>query len=199
MLLLKRPSDERIRRFLSQVEGSPFSYVAVGATRGASPKGYTVDHNRICLGSGAVVFARAVAAIRRWEMFRLGWVRLCWPETPITEGSTVAIVSQQWGFWTLNASRVIYRIEEEGPPRRFGFAYGTLGDHVESGEERFLVEWQRDDDAVWYDLLAFSRPNHWLVAGARPLARGLQRRFAADSLRAMRLAVEQDAPLTLTP
>ena len=41
------------------------------------------------------------------------------------------------GMWTLNAARVVFVIDEPG---RFGFAYGTLPRHVESGEERFLVE-----------------------------------------------------------
>ncbi len=52
---------------------------------------------------------------------------------------------------------------------RFGFAYGTLPGHVESGEERFLVEWDRGDDAVWYDILAFSRPNHVLTRLGYPV------------------------------
>ena len=42
--------------------------------------------------------------------------------------------------------------------KRFGFAYGTLREHAESGEERFTVEWSRDDDRVWYDILAFFAP-----------------------------------------
>jgi len=69
--------------------------------------------------------------------------------------------------------------------KRFGFAYGTLADHMESGEERFTVEWRRDDDSVWYDLLAFSRPRHPLARLGLRLSRALQRRFARDSLRAM--------------
>ena len=28
----------------------------------------------------------------------------------------------------------------------------TLPGHVESGEERFLTEWDRSDDAVWFDI-----------------------------------------------
>ena len=37
--------------------------------------------------------------------------------------------------------------------RKFGFAYGTLPDHAATGEERFLIEWNQDDDSVWYDIL----------------------------------------------
>jgi uncharacterized protein (UPF0548 family) len=47
------------------------------------------------------------------------------------------------------------------------------------------VEWRREDDSVFYDLYAFSRPNHFLAKLGYPLARRLQRRFARDSLQAM--------------
>ena len=43
----------------------------------------------------------------------------------------------------MNAGRVVYLVDEDGPVPRFGFAYGTLPGHAESGEERFLVEWDR--------------------------------------------------------
>lgn len=80
-------------------------------------------------------------------------------------------------------------MDEAGPPRRFGFAYGTLPGHVESGEERFVVEWREDDDSVWYDILAFSRPRHLAARAGYPLARGLQARFRRDSAAAMVRAV----------
>jgi uncharacterized protein (UPF0548 family) len=71
---------------------------------------------------------------------------------------------------------------------KFGFAYGTLAEHAERGEERFLVEWHQDDDTVWYDLLAFSKPGPMARVGY-PLARRLQKRFARDSKEAMKRAV----------
>jgi uncharacterized protein (UPF0548 family) len=88
-------------------------------------------------------------------------------------------------MWTLNACRIVHVVDE---PRRFGFAYGTLPDHVESGEERFIVEWNQDDDTVWYDILAFSRPNHFLTRLGYPLVRRLQKRFARDSAGTMKKA-----------
>jgi uncharacterized protein (UPF0548 family) len=57
----------------------------------------------------------------------------------------------------------VYVIDEEGPVKRFGFAYGALAEHEESGEERFTIEWNRDDDKVWYYILAFSRPRQMLA------------------------------------
>jgi hypothetical protein len=67
------------------------------------------------------------------------------------------------------------------PIKRFGFAYGTLAEHAESGEERFTVEWHGEDDTVWYDVLAFSRPRQVLARLGYPLSRLLQKRFAEGS------------------
>jgi uncharacterized protein (UPF0548 family) len=78
---------------------------------------------------------------------------------------------------------------------RFGFAYGTLPDHAERGEERFTVEWHHHDDTVWYDILAFSRPNQFLSGLAYPLVRQLQKRFARDSRAVMHRAVNREAQL----
>jgi len=169
-----------------------FSYSPAGLTealpgRGV-PSGFVLDHNRIRLGVGLSTFERARAAVERWEMFHLGWVHLCWPSAPIAAHTTVAVLVRRLGAWLSNACRIVYTIEETGDLHRFGFGYGTLPDHVESGEERFIVEWNRSDDSVWYDLLAVSRPNHVLARLGYPYARRLQHRFAADSLRAMQRA-----------
>jgi uncharacterized protein (UPF0548 family) len=103
-------------------------------------------------------------------------------------GTTVAVQAHTFGFWSLSACRIVYLIRDEGPIERFGFAYGTLPDHVERGEERFTIEWHREDNSVWYDILAFSRPRHPLVRAAFPLARMLQKRFVNNSLSVMRAA-----------
>lgn len=121
-------------------------------------------------------------------MFVVPWIALCWPDTPIEIGANVALIARHAGFWSLNACRIVYLIEEAGDPERFGFAYGTLPAHGERGEERFTVEFHRADASVWYDLYAFSRP--WALARlAYPYARLLQRRFARDSMSAMKRAV----------
>ena len=117
------------------------------------------------------------------------WIDLCWKSTLIEPGVTVAILIRHFGFYSLNSSRVVYVTEKgTGPIRRWGFAYGTLQEHAESGEERFAVEWNQADDSVWYEVFAFSRPNHWLARSGKRLARHLQRRFIRESQLAMRRA-----------
>jgi uncharacterized protein (UPF0548 family) len=184
MWFLTRPGDNAIRAFLAEQAGLPFSYPDVGASAKAPPAGYNVDHNCVQLGAGHAVFDAACAALRRWQQFPAPWTEVQPATTPLEPGHTLAVLARTFGLWWLNAARVVYAIDESSPVRRFGFAYGTLPGHVESGEERFSIEW-RPDDSVWYDILAFSRPRHPLVRLAYPLTRRVQKRFARESIAAM--------------
>lgn len=191
MFLLRPPSTQTISAFIAAQQLRPFSYAEVGATRGRAPAGYNVDHNRALLGAGEETFARAVAAVRAWRMFNLGWCRIYPPDAPVEAGTTVAVLIRHFGFWSLNACRIVYLLEEEeGALRRRGFAYGTLPEHGEVGEERFSVEWNRDDGTVWYDLYAFSYPGRLMARFGYPLTRMLQKRFVRDSKAAMAAAVK---------
>jgi uncharacterized protein (UPF0548 family) len=122
-------------------------------------------------------------------MFSMPWVSLYWPSAPIQVGTNVAVSVHHLGFYSLNACRIVYVVDEESPIKRFGFAYGTLAEHAETGEERFTIEWNRENDWVWYDILAFSRPRKMLARLGYPLSRLLQKRFAKDSKAAMLRAV----------
>ncbi len=191
MFMLTEPSLQVVREFIATQSDSTFSYAAVGATNAVPPPEYTLDHNRVQLGLGNEVYEHAVEALRRWRQFDLGWVKIVPPRSRIEVGTTVAVQARTFGFWSLNACRIVYLISDEGPIKRFGFAYGTLADHVERGEERFTVEWHREDNSVWYDILAFSRPAHPLVRTAFPLARMLQKRFVKESLSLMTAAAPE--------
>src|SRR5688572_3499291 len=131
MFLLTKPSEGVVRQFIASQENLSFSYAEVGGTRGEPPSGYTLDRNRIKLGTGRETFERAILALRKWRQFDLGWVKIVPDETAIEPGATVAIRAWTFGFWSLSASRIVYVINEDGPIEKFGFAYGTLPDHVE--------------------------------------------------------------------
>jgi uncharacterized protein (UPF0548 family) len=186
MFLLTKPEKPAIDHFLAGCREQAISYPEVGATRDTAPYGYNIDRNRILLGTGQATFDRAKAAIRGWKMFSPSWVELCYPETPIIVGEAVAVLVSHLGFYSLNAARVVYTIDE---PHRIGFAYGTLADHGEIGEERFSIEFLPEKEEVWYDLYAFSRPGSSLAKLGYPISRYLQKRFARDSMLAMRRAV----------
>ncbi len=160
MLCVRRPSEVAIRSYLTAQRGLPFSYAEVGATSATPPRGYAIDQSRVLLGEGSALYGRAVEPLSRWAMFRIGWVERLWPDTPIEAGTVVGILAGVGAFW-LNAARIVYVVDEPGPPRRLGFAYGTLPDHLEKG----------------------------LVKALYPLARRMQKRFARDSMRRMAEAV----------
>jgi uncharacterized protein (UPF0548 family) len=189
MLSLRKPSVEWVQEFLASQSKLDLTYLAVRATAAVPPPGYVVDRTRIKLGEGARCFAAAKDTLERWEHFRLGWVETWPPDTPIKVDQVVAVIAHLFGLWLLNACRIVYVVDELGRVQRYGFAYGTLPEHAESGEKRFTVEWHENDNAVWYDILAFSRPQQFLARVGYPLTRRLQKRFARDSAAAMLRAV----------
>jgi uncharacterized protein (UPF0548 family) len=196
MFLLSRPADAAVRRFVEVQRPLEFTYAGVGDSAGTPPAGYVVDRVRVKLGDGEAAFAAGRAALGLWEQFQLGWVEPLAPTPRIQVGETVAIGVRVFGVWWLNASRIVYVVNETGPVARFGFAYGTLPAHAESGEERFLIEWDLVTNEVWYSILAFSRPRHWLARLGRPLVRRMQRRFGRESAAAMVRAVQTELART---
>lgn len=195
MFSFSRPTDETIRHQLGQARHLPLNYGMAAVTereRAHLPTGYVRDHLRTEIGHGKVAFSAAKAAFRRWQQFDLGWVRVANPEAnPLAEPEAeqlVAVEAHTFGLWSVNISRILYTIDEDD---RFGFAYGTTQHHVESGEERFLLEFYPVSGIVFYDLLAISRPAHWLARLAYPFTRNQQKRFARESHRRMQQVVTE--------
>ncbi len=188
MLYFKKPSVAAINDYLTVQGKQTFSYSEVGGTRTGPPSGFVMDHTRIKLGSGEAAYLAAKKALMHWEQFHLSWMEICFPETPIEPGRCVGILARVPGMWSMNACRIIY--VEDDTARRFGYAYGTLPDHAARGEERFRVELDLSDDAVWFDILAFSRPSQILTRLGYPYMRLQQRRFGRDASAAMQRAVD---------
>jgi uncharacterized protein (UPF0548 family) len=190
MFLLRQPGIELKQRFLDAQSKLDFTYAEVSGTKLTPPESYVVDHTRAALGEGKLIFQKARRALEQWEQFNLGWLEVWPPNTPICAGDTVVVVARVFGVWSLNAARIVYVVDESSDAiQRFGFAYGTLPGHVEAGEERFLIEWDQSDNRVWYDILAFSRPRHWLARLGNWQARRMQKRFAQESAAALLRAV----------
>jgi len=188
---LFEPSKKAIRELLESQTESGFTYSQVECTRSEhavnkTVEGFVKDHNRVLLGHGEECFERAKLAIGAWEMFNLGWVRIAEPSAPIEVGTQSCVIAKSFGLWSTHCCRIVYTIDDVSSQlHQFGFAYGTLPAHAERGEERFLVQWNKADDSVWYDLLAFSSPNSLLAKIGYPVVRRLQKRFAQDSKLAM--------------
>ena len=183
-----RPSQSSILQSLETARDLPGSYGFALNTQGGPdnvyvPRGFKRDHTRSEIGRGLAAFEAAKAAMLRWDLFDLDWVRVVNPDTAIEPETMVAVEAHTLGLWSVNISRILYVIDE---PDRFGFGYGTTAMHVERGEERFLVEFYPVSGVVEYDLLAVSQPAHWLAWLAYPYTRFQQRKFARESHRRMR-------------
>jgi uncharacterized protein (UPF0548 family) len=191
VFILREPTVADIRNYLMVQSRRSFSYREKGVTRQENPGGgFAVDRYRVKLGTGEGTWTRARQAIVDWRMFSTDWTRICWPYKRIEPGVIVAVLALHYGFWSLSAARIVYVVDEESPVRRYGFAYGTVGSHPLGGEERFLVEWL-EDDTVWFEIYAASRPLHWVARFAYPIVRRRQRRFGRDALAAIVRAVNE--------
>ncbi len=89
------------------------------------------------------------------------------------------------GFWSLNGCRVVYTLGDRQTGSTFGFAYGTLTNHAETGEENFEVSLRPETEEVIYRIRAVSKPRAALAKLGYPLTRMLQARFRRDSIAAM--------------
>jgi len=103
-------------------------------------------------------------------------------------GATLRVHGRVGGMRADAELRVIFVIEEA---RRIGFALGTVGGSVVSGEESFMVEW-RDNDEVWFTVKAFERPVALLYRMFHALVRRRRKALFAGYLRAI-------SPLFATP
>ncbi|MFT4306825.1 MAG: DUF1990 family protein [Microbacterium sp.] len=77
--------------------------------------------------------------------------------------------------------RVIFVVEER---RRIGFALGTVGDSVVSGEESFMLDWYENDE-VWFTVRAFDAPVAVRYRMLPQLVRHRRRELAQRYLRAI--------------
>lgn len=151
-----------------------------------APEGYHGDRQRLRIGWGEGAFHRASRALRAWSMFATDWTRVYPAEAPLEAGADVLVLIRLGVLWTIHPARIVELIEEDTEKhRRFGFACATLPGHALVGEERFVIEHVKEDNSVWYELLAYSRPAWMLARLAPPLVRMWQKQFGADSKRAM--------------
>jgi uncharacterized protein (UPF0548 family) len=195
VFVLGRPSDEKLAQVLDSVRGAPVTYGEVGATLGATPgeplpAGYHHARAAEPLGHGDDAFAAACAGIRQWRLHRGQGFRVVSAappadppaDPPIAVGTEVVVDAPIAGpVHVLAACRIVAVVDE---PDRYGFAYGTLPVHPESGEEAFLVE-RTDGDEVRAVVTAFSRPRHPLVRLGGPVARRQQARATQGYLAAL--------------
>ena len=180
----------------------PFNFPHVGATHPGeltieerkSLQGWSIDRTRSRVGSGREAYTRAVDALLSWRHFSFDWAFTNAPK--LQKDAPVVVIAKSLFLWSMNPLKIT-AIEKDGPPkgptqkavvrRRCGFAHTTVAGHQISGEERFTVEWRKDDDSVWYEVYTVSKPATLIAAVARPVLRFYQRKFVQESVVAMKM------------
>jgi len=164
---------------------SDVTYPEVGATReGPLPPGYLHVTRRVRLGSAPGVFAAAAAALARWQPQRGAGLRL---RTGAAQAGLGVEFATGIGVGPLRLwvpCLIVWIVDE---PNRYGFGFGTLPGHVETGEESFLLSVDADGE-VWFDIRAFSRPAKWWVRLGNPVAKIVQARVTDRYAAAMQRA-----------
>lgn len=190
MFLARRPSAEQIDRFLRESQALPLSYSPTGIATATARE--DLDEMTAVIGRGTAAFERARAALIAWKQCDLGWIETFPRDAPIAAGTVVAVLIRHCGFWSLNGCRVLYRAGSLDDLARFSFAYGTLTNHAESGEELFEVRLDPQTDDVSYRIRAVSWPQTALARVGQPIVRMLQERFRRESAAAMRRETHRD-------
>jgi uncharacterized protein (UPF0548 family) len=182
MFLPRRPSPQKIKQFLERSQSLPLSYGPIGIAR-ESPRGFKIDEASSVIGRGVENFARSKQALTSWKQFDLGWVELHPQNAPVEVGTVVAVLVRHLGFWSLNGCRVVYLLDKS--EMTFGFAYGTLANHAELGEEIFEVSFDPASQEVTYRIRAVSKAHALAARVGYPFTRFLQDRFRRDSIAVM--------------
>jgi uncharacterized protein (UPF0548 family) len=165
MRLARASHLDRVR---AEYARAMLTYPEAGATKGELPAGYEHTTRRVRAGSGDRVFADASESLLSWNMHRRSGLSVA-ADGRAAVDSTV-VLGLGYRLVAVIPCRVVYVIDEPG---RAGFAYGTLPDHPEQGEERFVVT-QDETGTVWFEITVFSRPGGVLIRCVQPAAKVIQ-------------------------
>ncbi|XVF59865.1 hypothetical protein PTKIN_Ptkin07bG0310000 [Pterospermum kingtungense] len=153
-----------------------------------SKDGYLVNHGRVLVGSGLQTYEKGKAALQSWRHFGLNWAFVD-PKTPIQNGVKFCVCVKEFLPWVMMPLQVVYVKENKMAKKKkavasFGFGSGTLQGHLLAGEERFSIELD-ENDQVWYEVLSFSKPAHFLSFIGYPYVQLRQKYFAHQSANAV--------------
>jgi uncharacterized protein (UPF0548 family) len=178
-----RPNQAELERLAVGLRDRPLTYPEVGATRNRElPPGYHHDRAAVALGSGSEVWAKLQDALRSWQGHRHAGASISPPNAAI-EAGTLVVVTIRFGPMHMTAPcRIVYTTPETDS---FGFGYGTLPGHPESGEEAFHVV-RSASDAIRFEITAFSRPATSLSRIGTPIGRAIQLKTTRNYLEGIR-------------
>ncbi|KAK3029143.1 hypothetical protein RJ639_039698, partial [Escallonia herrerae] len=155
--------------------------------RELSKDGFSLNHSKVLVGSGPEAYEKGKAALQTWRHFGMNWAFVD-SKTPIQSGVKFCACVKELFPWLMMPLQVVYVSEKKKSPKSvasFGFGSGTLEGHLLAGEERFSIELDERNE-VWYEVLSFSKPSHFLSVIGYPYVRLRQKYFAHQSTGAVR-------------
>uniref|UniRef100_A0A5B7C2U4 DUF1990 domain-containing protein n=1 Tax=Davidia involucrata TaxID=16924 RepID=A0A5B7C2U4_DAVIN len=192
-----RPSPQEQKECISKSGAFNYDSKYRGATakpvtslqedRELSKDGFLLNHARVLVGSGLETYEKGKTALQTWRHFGLNWSFVD-PKTPIQSGVKFCVCVNEFFPWLMMPLQVVYVNENRNAKRAvasFGFGSGTLQGHLLSGEERFSIALD-ENNQVWYEILSFSKPAHFLSLIGYPYVLIRQKYFAHQSTNAVR-------------
>lgn len=176
------------------------NYPQLGRTRlnaelpvgdGSWPAGFDHVDTQIRVGNGADTFNTLAQGILSWQIQRRAGLRVTAPPRAIVG----ARITSGFGVGDLRVPapcEVVWALEPQIIERPdgshvelAGFGYGTLPGHPAIGEEAF-VAMKTHDGAVYFRVLAFSKPAGLLFKLGSPVTKMAQRNVTKSYLQAAR-------------
>ncbi len=186
MFVLGKLNEKPLEKVLAKARSNPLSYHEIGqSTEDHLPNGYYHIEVRTQVGDGSD-FDRAKAGLKSWAVQHGAGAKV-FPDIEVSQDATILVILGLFPVYFIAPCRVVRIVDT---PDRYGFAYGTIVGHLESGEELFLVE--RSGDRTYFLVRAFSRPGNVLVRLTGPISRAVQKYFTRRYVRAMINLVSRD-------
>ncbi|XP_021841942.1 UPF0548 protein At2g17695 [Spinacia oleracea] len=158
-----------------------------------SEEGFLLNHARVQIGSGQEIYEKGKNALQNWRHFQMNWT-FVESTTPIKSGVKFCVCVKEFLPWLMMPLQVVYVNESKRSGKTkasFSFGSGTLQAHLLAGEERFSVELD-DNNQVWYEILSFSKPAHFLSFMGYPYVQLRQKYFAKKSTDAVLKHISTD-------
>ena len=201
---LRCPQKDQIAQLTRQYSATPVTQSNVGSTlqwdrsipaEASAPQfikenGYRLLHQRRKIGTGEQTYLAAVEALSRGKCFDLGWVESVL-QRPLENDDTFCLLVRAFGFCSANFCRLVYKKEESTAESRFfAIGVGTLKRHAAVGEERLLLNWNRETDEVHFLIDSFSRPSSLLAKLFAIYLRRQQLKFVDEAPKRLEQAIK---------
>jgi uncharacterized protein (UPF0548 family) len=193
MILLCKPSFEKLQNRVVQARETSFTYESVGATReDRCPNGFRPHRFQRQIGVGEHDFQLACQSLKMLSPLNQGWISTFPTEIPLEEGALITTVIRTFAAWIVHVGKVIYVLDENGDRPTFSFAYGTLPEYSMRGEERISVTWDRETNSVIYEVYAFVQPLHALAFIGAPYVSHLRTKFFVGGAKEVMKAIKRE-------